>query len=93
MAALEAKQPHIPFRDSKLTHVLQPAFLSHSQVVMFVHISPSETDASESSNSLFFGSKVRRIELGPAQKNIISDSHRVRAFLSPSFSHLEFHLF
>ena len=41
-----------------------------SKVVMFVQISPSDNDASETLSSLNFDSHVRGIELGPAKKQV-----------------------
>lgn len=37
---------------------------------MFVQISPSDNDVSETLSSLNFASRVRRIELGPAKKQV-----------------------
>ena len=39
-----------------------------SKALMFVQISPSDNDVSETLSSLNFASRVRRIELGPAKK-------------------------
>lgn len=37
---------------------------------MFVQISPSEQDLSETSSSLNFAARVRGVELGPARKQV-----------------------
>ncbi|KAF8780312.1 hypothetical protein HU200_001688 [Digitaria exilis] len=41
-----------------------------SKALMFVQISPSDNDVSETLSSLNFASRVRRIELGPAKKQV-----------------------
>jgi kinesin family protein C2/C3 len=41
-----------------------------SKTLMFVQISPSNSDVSETLSSLNFASRVRRIELGPAKKQV-----------------------
>lgn len=41
-----------------------------SKTLMFVQISPSEQDLSETLSSLNFATRVRGIELGPAKKQI-----------------------
>ncbi len=41
-----------------------------SKALMFVQISPSNNDVSETLSSLNFASRVRRIELGPAKKQV-----------------------
>ncbi|KAK3015276.1 hypothetical protein RJ639_005696 [Escallonia herrerae] len=58
IAALATKSPHVPFRNSKLTHLLQDSLGSgDSKALMFVQISPHENDLSETLCSLNFASR------------------------------------
>jgi len=70
IAALQTKQKHIPFRDSKLTYLLQDSLGGNSKTLMFVQVSPASSNTMETINSLTFASRVRSIELGEAKKHI-----------------------
>ncbi|XP_038880393.1 kinesin-like protein KIN-14Q isoform X2 [Benincasa hispida] len=70
ISALATKSPHVPFRNSKLTHLLQDSLGGDSKTLMFVQISPNENDLNETLCSLNFASRVRGIELGPAKRQL-----------------------
>lgn len=68
IAALASKNPHIPYRNSKLTHLLQSSLGGDCKTLMFTQISPSSADLGETICSLNFATRVRGIESGPAKK-------------------------
>ena len=69
-AALARKAPHVPFRNSKLTHLLSPCFRGDGKTLMLVNLSPTPASASESLCSLRFAATVAQVELGPAAKKV-----------------------
>ncbi|XP_033117249.1 kinesin-like protein KIFC3 [Anneissia japonica] len=66
--ALRNKQNHIPYRNSKLTYLLQDSLGGDSKTLMVVQVSPVFKNASETQCSLNFAQRVRSVELGAATK-------------------------
>ncbi|NP_001345841.1 kinesin-like protein KIFC2 isoform 3 precursor [Mus musculus] len=68
MAALRARRPHVPFRDSQLTRLLQPALCAGTTAVLLLQISTRAEDLGETICSLKFAERVGQVELGPARR-------------------------
>mmetsp|Transcript_10409 Transcript_10409/g.18853 ORF Transcript_10409/g.18853 Transcript_10409/m.18853 type:complete len:328 (-) Transcript_10409:215-1198(-) len=66
IAALQQRSKHIPYRNSKLTHLLQDSLGGNSKVLMFVNCSPASTNAGETLCSLNFAARASKVELGKA---------------------------
>lgn len=67
--ALAQKSTHIPYRNSKLTQVLQDSLGGHAKTLMFVHINPEANAYGETISTLKFAERVATIELGAAKSN------------------------
>lgn len=72
MEALDRKASHVPYRDSKLTYLLQDALGGNSRTMMVVAVTPADIAYDESVHALQFATRVRRIQIGAAQRNVTS---------------------
>ena len=52
---------HVPYRDSKLTRLLQPSLSGNAQVVMICCISPLPSHVEESHNTFKFATRAKKI--------------------------------
>ncbi|XP_012450635.1 kinesin-like protein KIN-4A [Gossypium raimondii] len=56
---------HVPYRDSKLTRLLQDSLGGNNRTVMIACISPADSNAEETLNTLKYANRVRNIQNKP----------------------------
>ena len=69
IVSLANKDKHVPYRNSKLTRLLQDSLAGHSKVLMLACVAPGELHRAETLCSLRFAAKVNACEIGTAKKN------------------------
>ncbi|ESR46732.1 hypothetical protein CICLE_v10000131mg [Citrus x clementina] len=69
IASLAQKNAHVPYRNSKLTQLLQDSLGGQAKTLMFVHISPELEALGETISTLKFAERVATVELGAARVN------------------------
>ncbi|XP_030543229.1 kinesin-like protein KIN-14I isoform X1 [Rhodamnia argentea] len=69
ISSLAHKNPHVPYRNSKLTQLLQDSLGGQAKTLMFVHISPEPDALGETISTLKFAERVATVELGAARVN------------------------
>ncbi|CAN4101913.1 unnamed protein product [Withania somnifera] len=69
ISALAQKNAHVPYRNSKLTQLLQDSLGGQAKTLMFVHISPEPDAVGETISTLKFAERVSTVELGAARVN------------------------
>ncbi|XP_041977120.1 protein claret segregational [Aricia agestis] len=68
--SLQTNQSHIPYRNSKLTHLLMPSLGGNSKTLMLVNVNQFDESFNETLNSLRFATKVNSVKTIKAKKNI-----------------------
>lgn len=71
IGALSSGNQHIPYRNHKLTMLMSDSLGGNAKTLMFVNVSPAESNLDESYNSLTYASRVRSIVNDPS-KNVSS---------------------
>ncbi|XP_058080268.1 kinesin-like protein KIN-4A isoform X2 [Magnolia sinica] len=71
---------HVPYRDSKLTRLLQDSLGGNSRTVMIACISPADINAEETLNTLKYANRARNIQNKPIVNRdpISNEMHRMR---------------
>lgn len=72
--ALRNNNGHVPYRQSKLTLLLQDSLGGNAKCVVFVTVSPLKENMSESFSTLAWGDQIKMISLGTAKRNVVGRS-------------------
>ncbi|XLS51932.1 hypothetical protein HN51_012609, partial [Arachis hypogaea] len=67
--ALAQKSSHVPYRNSKLTQLLQSSLGGQAKTLMFVQLNPDVASYSGTISTLKFAERVSGVELGAARSN------------------------
>ncbi|KAK9847039.1 hypothetical protein WJX84_002496 [Apatococcus fuscideae] len=76
--ALGDQKGHIPFRDSKLTRLLQPSLGGNSRTAIIVTISPASGASDNTQAALFFANAAKRVTMQPRVNEIVRDKALLR---------------
>ncbi|KAG0584179.1 hypothetical protein KC19_3G191000 [Ceratodon purpureus] len=80
---------HVPYRDSKLTRLLQDSLGGNSSTVMIACVSPADSNAEETLNTLKYANRARNIQNKPTVNRdpMVAEMQRLRQQLE--MAHVE----
>ncbi|NXQ15952.1 KIF25 protein, partial [Peucedramus taeniatus] len=68
LGAIAEQRAHVPYRNSKLTHLLQDSIGGDAKLLVMLCISPGQKYLTESMQSLGFGTRARQVQRGQVKK-------------------------
>jgi kinesin family protein C2/C3 len=72
-----AARPHVPYRNSKLTYLLQDVLGGNGcKSLMFAQVSPDAADSHETRSTLAFATQVAGVEKGQLQSHLVTETRR-----------------
>ncbi|EQC42200.1 hypothetical protein SDRG_01038 [Saprolegnia diclina VS20] len=73
-ALTDKKRTHIPYRDSKLTRLLQDSLGGNTRTIVIATISPSEAAIEETISTLQFAERAKQISLNIQVNEVVDDA-------------------
>ncbi|XP_022865055.1 kinesin-like protein NACK1, partial [Olea europaea var. sylvestris] len=69
---------HIPYRDSKLTRILQHSLGGNARTAIICTLSPASSHVEQSRNTLYFASRAKEVTNNAQVNMVISDKQLVK---------------
>ncbi|OVA20397.1 Kinesin [Macleaya cordata] len=76
----EGKASHVPYRDSKLTRLLQSSLSGHGHVSLICTVTPASSNMEETHNTLKFASRAKRVEIFASRNRIIDEKSLIKKY-------------
>ncbi|GLT30633.1 hypothetical protein SLA2020_054240 [Shorea laevis] len=76
----EGKASHVPYRDSKLTRLLQSSLSGHGHVSLICTVTPASSSMEETHNTLKFASRAKRVEIFASRNKIIDEKSLIKKY-------------
>ncbi|XP_053448840.1 kinesin-like protein KIF25 [Nycticebus coucang] len=72
LGALSERRGHVPYRNSKLTHLLRGSLGGDAKLLVILCISPSQKHVAQTLQGLGFGTRARQVERGQTRRQLPS---------------------
>ncbi|KAI4342401.1 hypothetical protein MLD38_027035 [Melastoma candidum] len=76
----EGKASHVPYRDSKLTRLLQSSLSGCGHVSLICTVTPASSNMEETHNTLKFASRAKHVEIFASQNKIIDEKSLIKKY-------------
>ncbi|XP_057488958.1 kinesin-like protein KIN-7K, chloroplastic [Actinidia eriantha] len=76
----DGRATHVPYRDSKLTRLLQSSLSGRGRVSLICTVTPSSSSTEETHNTLKFAHRAKHIEIQAAQNKIIDEKSLIKKY-------------
>ncbi|KZV67173.1 kinesin-domain-containing protein [Peniophora sp. CONT] len=67
----KGKNDHVPFRNSKLTRMLQPSLSGDARISVICTLNPDTSAVSETTSTLLFASRIKKVALHAQKKEVV----------------------
>ncbi|XP_020593333.1 kinesin-like protein KIN-7E, chloroplastic [Phalaenopsis equestris] len=74
------KATHIPYRDSKLTRLLQSSLSGHGRVSLICTVTPASSNSEETHNTLKFAHRSKHVEIKASQNKIMDEKSLIKKY-------------
>ncbi|KAI0310930.1 P-loop containing nucleoside triphosphate hydrolase protein [Amylostereum chailletii] len=69
--AAKGKSDHVPYRNSKLTRMLQPSLSGDARISVICTINPDTNAVAESTSTLLFAQRIKKVQLNAKKKEVV----------------------
>ncbi|XP_008461002.2 kinesin-like protein KIN-7D, mitochondrial [Cucumis melo] len=76
----EGKASHVPYRDSKLTRLLQSSLSGRGHVSLICTVTPASSNMEETHNTLKFANRAKRVEIYASRNKIIDEKSLIKKY-------------
>jgi len=76
----DRRASHVPYRDSKLTRLLESSLSGHGRVSLICTVTPASSNSEETHNTLKFAHRAKHIEIQAAQNKIIDEKSLIKKY-------------
>ncbi|KAH9757074.1 kinesin-like protein KIN-7E [Citrus sinensis] len=76
----DEKATHIPYRDSKLTRLLQSSLSGHGRISLICTVTPASSNSEETHNTLKFAHRSKHVEIKASQNKIMDEKSLIKKY-------------